>query len=141
MTIAFFWQKKWSPGDFQIIWITKISRLSITNGRSTMVACWLHKQEVWGSNPSPAHFFCCLMFQNLTKYLVTGRSAVPFPILLICLLLYKPYVKSKVTKTISFQICKSNQFWSCISGFLMNYDVPTAQDVSNILTSIYSIIY
>ena len=53
-----------------------------------MVACWLHKQEVWGSNPSSAHFFCCLMFQNLTKYLVTGRSAVPFPILLICLLLY-----------------------------------------------------
>ena len=64
---------------------TKFLGFLITSGRGVMAACWLHMQGVWGSIPGPAEeFFCCLMFQNLTKKLVTGKSAVPFPILFIC---------------------------------------------------------
>ena len=31
----------------------------------------------------PWIFFCYLMLQNLTKFVVSGRSAVPLPVLLI----------------------------------------------------------
>ena len=53
MTIVYFRQKKWSPGDFQKVQIPKFSHLCISSHRVRMVAHWLHMQEVLGSNPGP----------------------------------------------------------------------------------------
>ena len=53
---------------FSIIQNTKFLGFLITSGRGVTAACWLHMQKVWGSIPRPAEeFFCCQMFQNLTK--------------------------------------------------------------------------
>ena len=58
---------------------TKFLGFLITSGRGVMAACWLHMQGVWGSIPGPAEeFFCCLMFQNLTKNWSPGNQLFHF---------------------------------------------------------------
>ena len=71
MTIVYFRQKKWSPGDFQRVQKPNFWHFCISSHRGRMVARWLHMQEVPGSNPGPGK--CLFGERSIFKFVMISR--------------------------------------------------------------------
>ena len=85
MTIVYFRQKKWSPGDFQRVQKPNFWHFHISSHRGRSVARWLHMQEVLGSNPGPGNVFLVkdlssslLWFPGDHKYCQKSRNLSPY---------------------------------------------------------------